>query len=68
VSRALAIPGVSQLVLQVDAARRASCEGQTLLQMLQTSPLQRAETSTGETGELPALAEQATRRLSSDRR
>ncbi|HEV2702014.1 MAG TPA: hypothetical protein VGV09_10315, partial [Steroidobacteraceae bacterium] len=70
VSRALGIPGVSQLVTQVDAARRASCAGQTLLEILQTSPLQRAESATGETGELPApaLPDAATRRLSSDRR
>jgi membrane protein len=69
VSRALAIPGVSQLVAQVDAARRASCANQTLLEMLQTSPLHRAESASGETGELPALplADAATRRLSSDR-
>jgi membrane protein len=69
VSRALAIPGVSQLVAQVDAARSASCAGQTLLEVLQTSPLQRSESVSGETGELPgpALAADATRRLSSDR-
>jgi membrane protein len=67
-SRALAIPGVSQLVTQVDAARRASCAGQTLLEILQTSPLQRAESVGGETGELPALADATTRQLSSDRR
>ena len=67
VSRALAIPGVSQLVAQVDAARRASCAGQTLLQILQTSPLQRSEVPPGETAELPALDE-ATRPLSSDHR
>jgi membrane protein len=68
ISRALAIPGVSQLVTQVDAARRASCAGQTLLDILQTSPLQRAESAAGETGELPALSDAATRQLSSDRR
>jgi membrane protein len=69
VSRALAIPGVSQLVAQVDAARRASCAGQTLHEILQTSPLQRAPPASGETGELPAppLNTEATRRLSSDR-
>jgi membrane protein len=68
VSRALAIPGVSQLVMQVDAARRASCAGQTLLEMLQTSPLQRADAASAETGEFPAPAPtDATRRLSSDR-
>lgn len=66
VSRALAVPGVSQLVAQIDAARRASCAGQTLLEILQTSPLQRAEAAGGETGELPApaLSADATRRLS----
>ncbi|MGC1457550.1 MAG: YihY/virulence factor BrkB family protein [Steroidobacteraceae bacterium] len=70
VSRALAIPGVSELVAQVDAARRASCADQTLLGMLQTSPLQRTDSASGETGELPApdLGAAATRRLSSDRR
>jgi membrane protein len=69
VSRALAIPGVSQLVAQVDAARRASCAGVTLLEILQTSPLQRSESASGETGELPgpALAD-ATRQRWSDRR
>jgi membrane protein len=70
VSRALAIPGVSQLVAQVDAARRASCAGQTLQELLQTSPLQLAESGGAETGELPApaLSAEAIRRLSSDRR
>ena len=70
VSRALLIPGVGQLVAQVDAARRASCADHTLLEMLETSPLQRAESVTGETGEIlaPPLPDDATRRLSSDRR
>ena len=52
VSRALAIPGVSHIVAQVDAARRASCAGHTLLDILQA----------------PAPTPgSATRRLSSDR-
>ncbi len=59
VSRALAVPGVSQLVARIDAARRASCAGQTLLEILQTSPLQRAESAGAETGELPAPAQSA---------
>jgi membrane protein len=43
VSRALAVPGVSDLVAQVDTARRASCAGQTLQELLQTSPLLQGE-------------------------
>jgi membrane protein len=70
VSRALLIPGVGQVVAQVDAARRASCADHTLLEMLETSPLQRAESVGGETGEMlaPPLPDGVTRRLSSDRR
>ncbi|HEY4340164.1 MAG TPA: YihY/virulence factor BrkB family protein [Steroidobacteraceae bacterium] len=52
VSRALAFPGVSQIVAQVDAARRDSCAGHTLHELLATSPL---------------LREEAIPRLSSDR-
>jgi hypothetical protein len=70
VSRALAIPGVSHLVAKVDAARRASCADQTLLEMLQTSPLQRREPTGAETADLPdpGPADDPTRRLSSGRR
>ncbi|HTC50962.1 MAG TPA: YihY/virulence factor BrkB family protein [Steroidobacteraceae bacterium] len=70
VSRALGVPGVSQLVAQVDAARRASCAGQTLQELLQTSPLLVSEAASGESGEWPAPSPppDATRRLSSDRR
>ena len=69
VSRALAVPGVSDIVARVDAARRASCAGYTLQELLQTSPLQLADPSVDQTGELPveALREAATPRLSSDR-
>ena len=35
-SRALAIPGISQIVAQVDTARRASCAERTLRDLLQT--------------------------------
>jgi membrane protein len=70
VSRALAIPGVSQLVAKVDAARRTSCADQTLLEILQTSPLQRCDPTSTETAEPPgpAAGAEVTRRLSSDRR
>ena len=70
VSRALAVPGVSQIVAQVDAARRASCAGHSLQELLQTSPLQLAEVGLDQTGELQvdALRPEATPRLSSDRR
>jgi membrane protein len=67
VSRALAVPGVSDIVARVDAARRASCAGHTLQELLQTSPLQLADPSLDQTGELPALRGEATPRLSSDR-
>jgi len=69
VSRALEVPGVSDIVARVDAARRASCAGYTLQELLQTSPLQLADPSVDQTGELPveALREAATPRLSSDR-
>jgi membrane protein len=69
VSRALAVPGVSAIVAQVDAARRASCAGRTLQELLQTSPLQLADPSLDQTGELAvdALRAAATPRLSSDR-
>jgi membrane protein len=69
VSRALAVPGVSDIVAQVDAARRASCAGLTLQELLQTSPLQLADPSLDQTGELAveALRAEAIRRLSSDR-
>ena len=69
VSRALAVPGVSDLVAQVDAARRASCAGRTLQELLQTSPLQLAASSIDQTGELAvdALRGEATPRLWSDR-
>jgi membrane protein len=69
VSRALAVPGVNELVAQVDAARRASCGGYTLQELLQTSPLQLADTSLEHTAELAveALRGEVTPRLSSDR-
>jgi membrane protein len=69
VSRALAVPGVSAVVAQVDAARRASCAGQTLQELLRTSPLQLADPSLDQTGELAvdALRAAATPRQSSDR-
>jgi membrane protein len=69
VSRALAVPGVSAIVAQVDAARRASCAGQTLQELLQTSPLQLADPTLDQTGELSvdALRAAATPRRSSDR-
>jgi membrane protein len=61
VSRALAIPAVSELVAQVDAARRAGCAGRTLLDILDSSPVQRAPELTGEyAAPQPAV----TRRLS----
>jgi membrane protein len=70
VSRALAVPGVSQIVAQVDAARRASCAGQSLQELLQTSPLQLADAGLDQTADLPveSLRAQVTPRLSSDRR
>ncbi|HEX3836589.1 MAG TPA: YihY/virulence factor BrkB family protein [Steroidobacteraceae bacterium] len=70
VSRALAVPGVSDIVAQVDAARRASCAGHTLQELLQTSPLQLADMSLDQTAELPlpVLPAAPTPRLSSDRR
>jgi membrane protein len=64
VSRALAIPGVSEVVAQIEAARRAGCAGRTLLELLQTSAVQIAPEPTGEY-EAPVAA--LTRRLSSDR-
>jgi membrane protein len=68
VSRALAVPGVSAIVAQVDAARRASCAGHTLQELLQTSPLQLADPSLDQTGELAVDALRgATPRLWSDR-
>jgi membrane protein len=69
VSRALAVQGVSDIVAQVDAARRASCADHTLQELLQTSPLQLADPSLDQTAELAvdALRAQATPRLSSDR-
>jgi membrane protein len=67
-SRALAIPGISQVVDQVDTARRASCTGQTLRDLLQAGPAQLADPVTGETGEFQAPLAAATRPLSSDRR
>ncbi len=60
VSRALAIPGVSQIVAQMDATRRAGFGGRTLLDLLQTSPVQLSSELTGE------FEASAIRRLSSD--
>ncbi|HEY1898345.1 MAG TPA: YihY/virulence factor BrkB family protein [Steroidobacteraceae bacterium] len=60
VSRALAIPGVSQVVAQADAARRAAFAGRTLLDVLQSSPVQFSNEPSGE------FAASATRRLWSD--
>ena len=67
VSRALAIPGVSQIVAKVDAARRAGVAGCTLLDILQTSPVELTHELTGEYESPVAAALRATRRLSSDR-
>jgi membrane protein len=67
VSRALAIPGVSQIVAKVDAARRAGVAGCTLLDILQTSPVELTHELTGEYESPVAAASRATRRLSSDR-
>ncbi|MEJ0006366.1 MAG: YihY/virulence factor BrkB family protein [Steroidobacteraceae bacterium] len=53
ISRALAVPAVSQIVAQVDTARRGSCAGRTLRDLLQS-------------GSAP-LADNPTRPLSSDR-
>jgi membrane protein len=50
-SRALAIPGISQIVTQVDTARRASCAGRTLRDVLQ-----------GETAPAPATHPQSSDR------
>ena len=66
-SRALTIPGISQLVDEVDTARRASCAGRTLRDVLQAGPAQFEDPQTGETGEF-AMPPAATRPLSSDRR
>jgi membrane protein len=70
VTRALAIPGISQIMAQVDAARHSSVTGRTLGDLLQSGPAPLFNPATGETGELPALQLPAssTRRLSSDRR
>jgi membrane protein len=68
ISRALAIPGISQIVAQVDAARRASVTGRTLHDVLQTGPAPQFNPDTGQTGEFAVLPpDDATRRLSSDR-
>ncbi len=45
-SRALAIPGISQIVGEVDAARRASCAGRTLRELLQAGPAQLINSAT----------------------
>jgi membrane protein len=68
ISRALAIPGISAIVAQVDTARRSSCAGRTLRDLLQSGPAPLFNAVTGETGEfaVPPTAE-ATRRLWSDR-
>jgi membrane protein len=66
VSRALAIPGVSLVVSQVDAARQAGIAGRTLQDILQSGPVQLASEVTGEYEATPVG--DATRRLSSDRR
>ena len=68
ISRALAIPGISQLVAQVDAARRSSVAGRTLRDLLQAAPAPLFNPATGQTGEfeLPPT-DAATRQLSSDR-
>jgi membrane protein len=64
VSRALAIPGVSQVVAQVDAARRGGCAGRVLSDLLKSGTPQ----ISGEaTGEFAAPAASLTPRLSSDR-
>jgi membrane protein len=65
-SRALAIPAVSQIVARADAARRAGVAGITLLDILQTG---RADLTHGPTGEHAApvgAGPRATPRLSSD--
>jgi membrane protein len=67
ISRALAIPGISQVVAQVDAARRGSCGGRTLRDLLQAGPGPTFNPDTGQTGEFVASASEATPRLSSDR-
>jgi len=46
ISRALAVPGVSQIVAQVDAARRDSCAGRTLRDLLASGPAPRADKAT----------------------
>jgi membrane protein len=68
-SRALAIPGIGQVAGEVDAARRASCAGRTLRDLLQSGPAQLADPASAEmTGEFLAPPAQATRPRSSDRR
>jgi len=67
VSRALLIPGVSRVVSQVDAARRASCAGHTLRDILDSNPLKVTSELTGEYEMPNAAALNATPRLSSDR-
>lgn len=67
-SRALAIPAISALVAQVDTARRVSCAGRTLRDLLQAGPAQLADPATGETGEFVAPPAAATPPRSSDRR
>ncbi len=69
-SRALAVPGVSHIVAQVAAARRASCAGRTLQEIIETSPLQLAGPGFDNTGELQvaALREEVIPRRSSDHR
>ncbi|HTV78460.1 MAG TPA: YhjD/YihY/BrkB family envelope integrity protein, partial [Steroidobacteraceae bacterium] len=67
VSRALAIPGVSQIVARVDAARRGGLAGCTLLEVLQTSKVELTHELTGEYEAPVRDPAGATRRLSSDR-
>jgi membrane protein len=67
-SRALAIPGISQAVAQVDTARRASCAGRTLRDLLQAGPAQLPGPAAAETGEFAAPLAGTTPPRSSDPR